>query len=221
MGHIYQKNVEVFQERNVSQNVVNAELKGFGGILTTNISTVISDHFAAIDRAITPLDAGHAELVGSLTALAEELQNICRGGGRVYVCGNGGSASNAGHLVLHLRDVGVKAFDLMADAPWVSAVANDRAYDQVFSWTLHALAAGPGDLLIVISGSGQSRNIMMALEYAVANKIPRWGLLGMGGGMAKELCEGVVLVDSNDYGTVEDVQSIAIHALHKALLTKP
>ena len=189
--------------------------------MPSQISTIISDHFAAIDRAITPLDASHAGLVAHLAELAATLANVRQAGGRVYVCGNGGSASNTGHLVLHLRDVGVKAFDLMADTPWLTAIANDQAYEQVFSWSLHALGASPEDLLIVISGSGNSKNILKALRYAEANGVPRWGLLGMGGGDALNLCNDVVLVDSHSYAVIEDVHSIAIHALHKALLTKP
>ena len=182
---------------------------------------IISDHFAAVDRAITPLDVGHVELVAHLTELAATLANVRQAGGRVYICGNGGSASNASHLVLHLREVGVKAFDLLADVPWVSATANDHAYSQVINTSLQILGATRDDLLIVISGSGKSQNVMRALEYAVANSIPRWGLLGMGGGWAKINCDGVVLVDSHSYAVIEDVHSICIHALRKALLTKP
>ena len=185
--------------------------------MTTNMSTIISNHFADIDRAITPLDASHVELVAHLTELAATLANVRQAGGKVYVCGNGGSASNAGHLVLHLREVGIKAFDLLADVPWGSATANDHGYSQVFNTSLQVLGASRDDLLIVISGSGKSQNVMRALEYAVANSIPRWGLLGMGGGWAKVNCEGVVLVDSDSYGVIEDVHAIAIHALTQAL----
>lgn len=180
---------------------------------------IISNHFADIDRVLTPLDANHAALVGKLTELVDVISRIRHNvvGGRVYVCGNGGSASNAGHLVLHLRDVGIRAYDLVSDVPWLTATANDYGYDKVFSWVLEALQAGPEDLLIVISGSGNSPNIILALEYAGRKNIPCWGLLGMGGGKAAALCDGVVLVDSDSYAVVEDVHSIALHALTQAL----
>ena len=152
-----------------------------------------------------------------LEPLVKVLEGIREAGTRVFVCGNGGSCANAAHLVLHLRDAGIKAHDLMADAPWLTAVANDHGYQQIFAWTLHSLGAGPDDLLIVVSGSGNSKNVIEALEYAAANNIPRWGLLGMGGGTALSFCNGAVVVASDSYAVIEDIHSIAIHALHKAL----
>lgn len=155
----------------------------------------------------------------SVITLVETVANLRERGARVYVCGNGGSCANAAHLVLHLREVGIKAHDLMADAPWLSAIANDHAYEQAFYRSLQALGAGPEDLLIVISGSGKSKNILCALEFGTANNIPCTGLLGRvdGGGPAKDYCLNSVIVDSNDYGVIEDVHSIIIHALKKAL----
>lgn len=189
----------------------------------------IGDHLESIYALVMPLvrpqlDAWPGSLVSNLVLLAEKLAQVRSSGGHVYVCGNGGSCANAAHLVLHLREIGVKAFDLLADAPWVSAIANDRAYDQVFSWTLHALGAGPEDLLIVISGSGQSKNIMKAIEWAANANLTIAGLLGnaahnvYGGAAFDHMDSGLgIVVPSDDYGVIEDVHSICIHALKKAL----
>lgn len=185
--------------------------------LTPSPASVVSDHLAAIEGAITSLDVGHGHIVDAICRLSHALEVTRTLGGRVYVCGNGGSCANASHLVLHLREVGVKAFDLMADAPWASAVSNDYGYHEVFARTLGILEAGPGDMLVVISGSGQSRNILDALDWAVTHGVARWGLLGMDGGAALKRCNGAVLVGSDDYGVIEDVHGLCIHALKKVL----
>lgn len=84
---------------------------------------------------------------------------------RVYLCGNGGSAANAIHLANDFVSCGVRAFSLTADVSTLTAIANDYDYDRVFS--LQLLTFGePGDLLIALSGSGKSRNILKALEMA-------------------------------------------------------
>lgn len=83
----------------------------------------------------------------------------------MYLCGNGGSAANAIHLANDFVSCGVRAFSLTADVSTLTAIANDYDYDRVFS--LQLLTFGePGDLLIALSGSGKSRNILKALEMA-------------------------------------------------------
>ena len=174
------------------------------------LQTIVK-HFVAVPSALT------SEMRLGVTDMAQTLAAVRSRGSRVCVCGNGGSAANAAHLVLHLRDVGLKAIDLGADLAWLTASANDVGYEQVFRRGLLSHGSGPEDLLIVISGSGNSPNILEALEYAVVHDIPRWGLLGMGGGKAVCVCDGAVVVDSGDYGIIEDIHSVCIHALHKAL----
>ena len=179
--------------------------------------STIANYLASVGQILSPLDAPYGRLVEDLSVLAERLKEVHRNGGRVYVCGNGGSAANAAHLTLHLRDRKIRAFDLGADVPWVTATANDYGYERIFSMALHALDAGTQDLLVVISGSGDSENILAGLEIGAQRGLPSWGLLGMGGGKAAGLCTGTVIVDSDAYGIIEDVHSIAIHALAKTL----
>lgn len=84
---------------------------------------------------------------------------------RVYICGNGGSAANAIHIANDLISCGVKAHALTADVATLTAIANDYSFEQVFSRQL-AVFGEAGDLLIALSGSGKSKNILLAIETA-------------------------------------------------------
>ena len=132
--------------------------------------------------------------------------------GMAYVCGNGGSAANASHMALHLSQAGLKTICLTDNVPMLTAHANDLGYDQVFSaFTLKYCE--PGDLLILISGSGNSWNILQSLETKMADTI---ALLGMDGGELGKQMEnyGVkIIVPSRRYGPIEDSHSAIIHML--------
>ena len=94
--------------------------------------------------------------------------------------------------------------------PAVTAWANDESFDVVFSAQLN-LQAEPGDLLIAVTGSGRSPNILRALEQARSSEIGTIGLLGMGGGQALGLCDVSVLVDSDDYEVIENAHMVVGH----------
>lgn len=89
---------------------------------------------------------------------------------RVYICGNGGSATNAIHIGNDLISVGVRAHALSADIATVTAIANDFGYEHVFSRQLEVFA-NEGDMLILLSGSGRSPNIIEAARAGVRNKM--------------------------------------------------
>ena len=133
-------------------------------------------------------------------------------GRTVYVAGNGGSCTNAAHLVLHLREVGVRAIDLTADAAYLTATSNDVSYPEVFSHTLQSQATDR-DCLLVISGSGDSPNILLALLKAKNLGMCTLGLLGFGGGMALGLCDVALVLESKDYGPVEVAHDACIHLI--------
>ena len=137
----------------------------------------------------------------------------------VWVIGNGGSQANASHLVLHLQEHGIRAHDLLAESARITALSNDFDYSQVASRTIRALG-NSGDILVVISGSGDSPNVVLALVEARRLGMHTCGLLGFSGGQALDLCLHVVVVTSEDYGCIEDAHSALIHAIHNHLLTK-
>ena len=140
--------------------------------------------------------------------------------GCVYTAGNGGSAANASHLAAHLNECGIKAICLSDNLVRFSAIANDINYEQAFALQLKGLPLGRNDSVVVLSCSGDSPNVLRLLEFAQkANVTIRIGLLGFSGGQALHLCDLSIVLDSRDYGAIEDCHSAIIHAIRKALLT--
>jgi D-sedoheptulose 7-phosphate isomerase len=155
-----------------------------------------------------------------------DLDEVCRiaqrirvardDGATVYVAGNGGSAATATHWVNDLgkatRRPGVPPMRVMClsdNVSWLTALANDEGYDRVFTGQLENFAA-PGDILAVISASGNSRNLCTAVEFANASGVSTVGLLGFDGGKLLEMVEYPVLVKSHIgmYGIVETMHSL-------------
>jgi D-sedoheptulose 7-phosphate isomerase len=141
----------------------------------------------------------------------------------IYIAGNGGSASNASHLTLHLADAGYPAVDLTSRIPLLTALSNDYSYSESLVQQLGTLYEG--DVIFVLSGSGNSANLisLVTAKYdgslsPAYDNIKTVGLLGATGGLLKKNCDRTVCVDSNDYGVIEDCHSIAIHAIHKCLM---
>ena len=154
-----------------------------------------------------------------LEALGEMLFRAYRNEKQVFTVGNGGSASTASHMAADLgkNTIGpnLRRFRIMSlndNMPLLSALANDLGYERVFSEQLVNLIR-PGDVLIVISGSGRSPNILEAMRYARSRSATIIALLGFDGGDARELADECVLVPSDDYGLVEDMHMILDHVL--------
>jgi D-sedoheptulose 7-phosphate isomerase len=158
-----------------------------------------------------------------LARVARLLFNAWRDGTQVLLAGNGGSASAASHFACDLSKTALgptprlanrrfQVLSLNDNMALLTAWANDEGFEHVFSEQLRAIAS-PGDLLVVITGSGNSPNILRALGAARELGAHTVGLLGFDGGKAKELVDEVVLVESNDYGIVEGVHGILTHML--------
>ncbi|GAB3583456.1 hypothetical protein GCM10027445_58250 [Amycolatopsis endophytica] len=137
----------------------------------------------------------------------------------IFACGNGGSASIANHLQCdHLKGVrngtGVTArvLSLSTNVELFSAIANDLGYEHVFSYQLQSQAR-PGDVLITISSSGRSPNIVRAIDWAVANGMHTISLTGFAGGAARRRAHVCLHVDSTNYGIVEDAHQACMHLL--------
>jgi D-sedoheptulose 7-phosphate isomerase len=157
------------------------------------------------------------------TLLANELAEAWRDGRRVFICGNGGSAANAIHWandflypVAKSGGKGMKISALPANVSVLTCLANDIGYENVFAAQL-ATEAEPGDLLIVLSGSGNSPNVVKALEQAKVSKMKSFALLGYSGGACKDLADVVLHFPIDDMQVVEDMQLIVGHMLLQAL----
>lgn len=138
---------------------------------------------------------------------------------QIFICGNGGSAANAMHMANDLfygaakgKGEGIRAHALTANQPMVTCLANDIAYGEIFSRQLDLLA-NPGDMLIALSGSGNSPNILNALSKAKEKNVTSVAILGYSGGAALDLADIPVHVPVHDMQISEDIQLILGHAL--------
>ncbi len=152
----------------------------------------------------------------TVALLAEHLKDLRERGSVVYVLGNGGSDSLAQHLVLHLRDCNIRAFDLQSDSAWVTAQSNDHGY-KVGPAALLNLNLLSTDTLLLISGSGNSENIKIAARMADARHARCVGILGSDGGRVLPFTANAIVLPGLDYGPLEDAFSVVIHMLHEEL----
>jgi D-sedoheptulose 7-phosphate isomerase/D-glycero-D-manno-heptose 1,7-bisphosphate phosphatase len=137
----------------------------------------------------------------------------------VFACGNGGSASIANHLQCdHVKGIGNgtdlrnRVYSLSTNVELFSAIANDLGYERVFEYQL-STQARPGDVLVAVSSSGRSPNIIRAIEWARANGLSVIALTGFEGGASRVLCDASIHVHSTNYGIVEDVHQACMHLL--------
>lgn len=137
----------------------------------------------------------------------------------VFVIGNGGSAANASHLAQDLakgtkqnaeQTKRLKAMSLTDNLPFITAQGNDEGYESIFEQQLRTFAS-PGDLLIAISGSGNSPNIIKAVVWANNQGMTTIGITGFDGGKLKKISQYSVNVGLNDMCTSESIHSIIFH----------
>jgi D-sedoheptulose 7-phosphate isomerase len=163
--------------------------------------------FAGLDAHAAVLDEAAAALVATF-----------RAGGKVLACGNGGSAAEAQHLVTELvgRYAGdrrsLPAVFLGGDAGLMSCIANDFAWDDVFARPLAGLGAA-GDLLVVLSTTGDPENVLRALDVARDRKLRSLALLGRSGGRARGRATWEVVIDSDDTARIQEAHLFAVHYL--------
>jgi D-sedoheptulose 7-phosphate isomerase len=163
---------------------------------------------------------GVAQVIGLLRdALKEDRQ--------VLVFGNGGSAANASHFATDLgkgaSDKVGKRFRVISlndNVSWMTALANDYAYDDVFVGQLQNYGK-PGDIALGISVSGNSPNCVKALEWARKNGLRTVALVGAKRGRMAELAEHVLVIQDTHYGRVEDAQMGICHMLCYAFMENP
>lgn len=158
--------------------------------------------------------------VEQLTVLVRE----CWSEGRmVFVAGNGGSAANAIHWandfvfpIAREHGRGLRIIALTANPAVVTCLANDAGYDSIFARQIDAVAQ-PGDLLIVLSGSGNSANIVEAIRAAKERNMKSVGIFGFSGGKCRELVDVAVHFEIHDMQIAEDLQLVVNHIVMQAL----
>jgi len=151
--------------------------------------------------------------------LAKDMKRAWDTGNQVFFCGNGGSAGNAVHLandfiygVAKRTGGGIRAVALSANTAVMTCLANDVGYDYIYSEQL-AVLANEGDVLITLSGSGNSPNILQVLEQAKIKKVRSYAILGYTGGKAKALADVAIHFPVDDMQIAEDMQLVVGHML--------
>jgi len=146
---------------------------------------------------------------------------------QIFVFGNGGSASNASHFVTDLGKgssdkIGrrFRCISLNDNVSWITALGNDYAYDEVYSRQLMNYGKA-GDIVLVMSVSGNSPNLVKAVEWACANRLKTIALVGGKKGKLASMADHVIVIDSEHYGRVEDAHMGICHMLCYAFMELP
>jgi phosphoheptose isomerase len=178
--------------------------------------SILDDHSAVLRRALDQL----RELDEPLQAAARSIAQSFRAGGKLLAAGNGGSAAEAQHLTAELigrlhpdrERQALPAVALHADTSTLTAVANDYGYDQVFARQVEAIGRG-GDVLVVLSTSGASKNLVRAVDVAAELGMVTVGLLGPGVRPLHERCTHVLAVAADSLQTVQECHLVLVHVL--------
>jgi D-sedoheptulose 7-phosphate isomerase len=193
------------------------------------------------NNQVFPADTLDAYLDGYQVALKQALSSVDRTqlnkayalmkdasikGSTIYVAGNGGSAAISDHLccdwmkgTAHDAHKHLKVVSLVSNTALVTALANDFGYDRIFEKQVDMLAE-QGDVLVLISSSGKSPNILAALEVAQKRGVKTIGMSGFGGGALRERADVALHVDFANYGVVEDAHQILMHNLAQFLASE-
>lgn len=173
----------------------------------------IKDYFKKEIEVINKLD------IEALNLAMNAISTAWKNGATIYTLGNGGSAATASHMVCDFNkgismEVG-KKFHLVClsdNTPTVMAVANDIGYEDIFSFQLQG-AVKKDDIIIAISGSGNSKNVLKAVEYAKSQGAKIIGLTGYNGGKLKELADYPMHVPADDMQIAEDLHMVFDHMM--------
>lgn len=187
--------------------------------------TSIQQHVKAYSEKLSR--ALNLSAMNEIATLGEALREAWRLGHSIFLCGNGGSAANAVHIAndfLYGAGIanggGLKVEALSANAAIITSLANDIGYEQIYAEQLK-VKANPGDVLIVLSGSGNSPNVVKALEIGNAKGMKTFAVLGYSGGRCKETAQHSIHFEINDMQISEDLQLVVGHICMQWLYANP
>jgi D-sedoheptulose 7-phosphate isomerase len=180
----------------------------------------IPNYLKLITSSFTP------DLMEKVGLLSDVLYDAWATKKNVYICGNGGSAGNAIHLANDFNygidkggGIGLRIEALPANAAVITCLANDEGYENIFAQQLK-VKANPSDVLIALSGSGNSPNILRALDVGNKLEMQTFAILGFKGGEAKSLAQVPLHFAVDDMQVAEDLQVIVGHILMQELYSR-
>jgi D-sedoheptulose 7-phosphate isomerase len=174
----------------------------------------MSDHLDMLSRAI----AAAVGLEDAVSAWGRQLAGVLSSGGRLLACGNGGSAAQVQHLTAELsgryRDdrEPLSAIALSTEAPALTAIGNDYGFHQVFARQVRAHGR-LGDVLMLLSTSGRSQNLIEAAKAARETGLTSWALTGPGPNPLAEACDDAVTITAETSATVQEIHLASVHML--------
>jgi D-sedoheptulose 7-phosphate isomerase len=181
---------------------------------------MITEYFERVARVLPQIPSEPVERIVEIMKDAQVNKRT------VFMIGNGGSSGNASHIVndlvksaLHPRRPRFRAMCLTDNTPTLTAYSNDESYDIALAKQLEAFAE-PGDVVFALSGSGNSPNILRAMETAREMRLTRIGLTGRDGGQLAPLCDVAVIVPSESMQIIEDAHLVILHAMFLKLLER-
>lgn len=157
-------------------------------------------------------------IAAEIKAVSEKIVHAFRNKGSVYLCGNGGSAADAQHIgaelsgKFYLNRPPLPARALHTDTSYLTAVSNDFSFDEIYSRLIHANGK-PGDVLIAISTSGNSMNVINAIIASREKGMTTIGLSGADGGKMKGMCDHLVQVPSSDTPRIQEAHILIGHVI--------
>ncbi len=185
---------------------------------TDDMPLDIEATLAAHNRAVSCIP----QLAPRIHEAAERILRVLCHGGQIYICGNGGSAADSQHFAAELAGRfererrGLSVIALTTDTSALTSIGNDYGFEHIFRRQLEALAR-PGELLIAISTSGNSPNIIKAVEFAREHNIQTVGLLGRDGGRLASLVDVPLTIPAENTARIQEAHIVILHMLCEAV----
>jgi len=191
---------------------------GLSWYIIIQMTQDLSDYVSRVAFALNTIE------VSGLNVAIDLIKNTCLQGGKIWIIGNGGSAATASHFATDLSNCSniqgneIKAISLCDNSSQLTAIGNDYGFEHIFERQLKKLSM-PNDLLVTISASGNSQNILNCIVYAKSNSIKTISISGFDGGAAAKISDFSIITVTNigDYGVAEDSHSIICHYLSSKL----
>ena len=172
---------------------------------------LINNYKINLSETLKKLEVEKVKELGELILSAWKTNNT------IYLCGNGGSAANAIHIANDMiygagkkNGRGISIESLSSNSAVLTCLANDLSYEDIFSEQIKVKGKS-NDLLIVLSGSGNSKNVIKAIEIAKNKKMKTFAIVGFDGGICKKIADNSIHFDINDMQVAEDFQLIVSH----------
>ena len=185
-----------------------------------NFKSFFNAHINKLNNSLLALDTKNIEKV------SEKILKVIKNKNQIFVCGNGGSAAIANHyvpdylkLIRHNTKYKPIVKSLSSDLELITAISNDINYSKIFSYQAESLCK-KGDLLIIISSSGNSKNVINLANWAKKNKVFSISFTGFDGGKLKKISNLNIHINIKNYGLVEDSHHILMHAIMHYIIKK-